>query len=214
MSSMDVASLPSTGTPTTSPLDRQVVLAWLAENVPKARIRHILRVETYAIELARQHQLDVARAAQAAFLHDLAKYFAPQRLLAMARAEGLPLDPVFIAEPRLLHADIGAVVARTEFKVRDPEVLAAIANHTLGQSHMSLLSCIVFLADSLEPGRGDHAELKQLRKVSMANLHEAVWLVCDRTMDQLLRKKKPIHPRMVMTRNWAMGIVKHTDGQA
>jgi predicted HD superfamily hydrolase involved in NAD metabolism len=206
---MDMASGSVTVPPTTT-LNRKEVLAWLEKNVPKARIRHILRVETYAIELARQHQLDVERTAQAAFLHDLAKYFKPQRLLAIARAEGFPLDAVYRAEPRLLHADVGAVIARTEFQVHDPEVLDAIANHTLGQSPMSLMSCAVFLADSLEPGRGDNAELKQLRKVSLANLYEAVWLVCDRTMEQLLRKKKLIHPRMVMTRNWAMGMVKHT----
>ena len=62
-------------------VDREAVLTWLESHVPKARIQHIVRVETYAAELARNHGLDAAQAAQAGLLHDLAKYFAPQRLL-------------------------------------------------------------------------------------------------------------------------------------
>jgi predicted HD superfamily hydrolase involved in NAD metabolism len=187
-------------------LNREAVLTWLETNVPKSRIRHILRVETYAIELAQQHHLDVDRTAQAALLHDLAKFFAPERLLAIAQTEGLPIDPVVATDPRLLHADVGAIIARDEFKIQDAEILAAIANHTLGQPQMNAISCAVFLADSLEPGRGDNAELKRLRKASAVNLYKAVWLTCDHTLEHLVHNQKLIHPRMITTRNWAMGL--------
>jgi HD superfamily phosphohydrolase YqeK len=56
-----------------------------------------------AIELATHYQLDPNIAAQAGLMHDLAKYFKPQRLLELARAEGLPIDEVDIAAPHLLH---------------------------------------------------------------------------------------------------------------
>jgi predicted HD superfamily hydrolase involved in NAD metabolism len=189
-------------------VDREAVLTWLESNVPKARIQHILRVETYAAELALLHGLDAAQAAQAGLLHDLAKYFSPDRLLAMAQAEQLPIDPVFETEPRLLHADVSAIVARDIFQVETPEILDAVRNHTLGQPQMHPMSCVVFLADSLEPGRGDRDELNQIRKISASNLHKGVWLTCDRTLNQLVQNRKLIHPRMVMTRNWAMQMVK------
>lgn len=189
-------------------VDREAVLTWLESNVPKARIQHILRVETYAAELASLHGLDPAQAAQAGLLHDLAKYFAPLRLLEMAQAEQLPIDAVLMAEPRLLHADVSAIVARDEFQVENPEILDAVRNHTLGQPHMHPMSCIVFLADSLEPGRGDRDDLNQIRKVSTSNLYRGVWMVCDRTLNQLVQNRKLIHPRMVMTRNWAMETAK------
>ena len=70
---------------------RAKILAWLTENVPPKRIQHILGVEQMAIELATHYQLDVDKAAQAGLMHDLAKYFKPQRLLELARAEG-PTD--------------------------------------------------------------------------------------------------------------------------
>ncbi len=191
------------------PFRRKKVLEWLGQNVPEKRIKHILRVEDLSKKLANHHKLDQERAAQAALMHDLAKYFKPRRLLEMARADGLTLDPVDEANPHLLHADVGAIVARDEFGIYDTEVLDAIRNHTLGRAGMGDLSCVVFLADSLEPGRGDAAELEELRKVSFANLHRAVWKTSEYTFKHLFSTPGLIHPRAVYTRNWAMQMALH-----
>lgn len=181
---------------------RDRVLAWLADNVPESRINHILRVEQMAVELARHHNLDEEKAASAGLMHDLAKYFKPPQLLEMARAEGLDIDPVSEATPHLLHADVSAIVARDTFGVEDEEILQAIANHTLGRPGMSGLSCIVFLADSLEPGRGNTPELEALRQLSRQNLVKAVWRSCDYSLKYLLETHLLIHPRTIATRNW------------
>lgn len=183
---------------------RDRVLAWLQENVSPSRIEHILGVEQMSLELARHYQLDTAKAAEAGLLHDLAKYFPPQKLLQIATTEGIELDPILTASPHLLHADVSAILARDEFGVTDSEILDAIANHTLGSPNMSPLSCVVFLADSLEPGRGDKPELNELRQASRENLYKAVWLTSDYSLKHLLKKRRLIHPRTVMTRNWAL----------
>lgn len=178
------------------------VLSWLQAKVPELRLQHILRVEAMAIELAQQHQLDAEKAAQAGLMHDLAKFFKPDRLLQMAQADGLALTPVDAADPHLLHADVGAIVARDEFGIHDVAVLNAIRNHTLGHPGMDGLSCIVFLADSLEPGRGDTPELAELRYLSRRNLLQAVWRTCDYSLKHLLSSRRLIHPRTIQTRNW------------
>jgi predicted HD superfamily hydrolase involved in NAD metabolism len=183
---------------------RAQILAWLNNNVPPKRIQHILGVERMAIELAEHYQLDAEVAARAGLMHDLAKYFKPQRLLELAQAEGLPIDEVDIAAPHLLHADVSAIVARQEFGVTDPEILHAIADHTLGRPGMGAMSCIVFLADTLEAGRGDTPELQSLRDLSYQNLHRAVWHTCDYSLQYLLSTRCLIHPRTIRTRNWAM----------
>ncbi|AFY95974.1 bis(5'-nucleosyl)-tetraphosphatase (symmetrical) YqeK [Chamaesiphon minutus] len=183
---------------------RAKILAWLNENVPPKRIQHILGVERMAIELATHYQLDADIAAQAGLMHDLAKYFKPQRLLELARAEGLPIDEVDIAAPHLLHADVSAIVARDEFGITNPEILQAIADHTLGRPGMGAMSCIVFLADTLEAGRGDTPELEALRQLSYQDLHRAVWHTCDYSLKYLLSTRCLIHPRTIRTRNWAM----------
>jgi len=184
--------------------DRDRILKWLEQQVPASRLHHILRVEQLAIALAEHHQLNVLQAAQAGLMHDLAKYFKPQRLIEMATAAGMVVDPVEAANPHLLHADVGAIVAEAEFGMEDPEVLAAIRNHTVGRPNMSPLSCIVFLADSLEPGRGNTPALNTLRQVSWDNLYQAVWLTCDYTLQYLLSSRCLVHPRAIQTRNWAM----------
>lgn len=201
-------SLPSSAAQKASQSDelpddsRADVLAWLSDHVPDSRLQHILRVEELAIALARHHRLDCEKAAKAGLMHDLAKFFKPARLLQMARAEGLELTAVDEADPHLLHAEVGAIVARDEFGVHDSEVLDAIRHHTLGCPGMSPLSCVVFLADSLEPDRGDTPELEDLRRISYQNLDQAVWLTCDYSLRYLLSTRRLIHPQTIQTRNW------------
>ncbi|HEY9750462.1 MAG TPA: bis(5'-nucleosyl)-tetraphosphatase (symmetrical) YqeK [Allocoleopsis sp.] len=203
---MDHRPVPDPTTSGTQPspdmAQRERVLSWLATNVPDSRLQHILRVEQTATELAQHHSLNVEKAAQAGLMHDLAKYFRPQRLLEIAQAEGLKIDPVEMAHPHLLHAPVSAIVARDEFGVEDEEVLQAICDHTLGRPGMGLLSCVVFLADSLEPGRGNTPELETLRQSSLQDLYQAVYLTCDYSLKYFLDTHRLIHPRTVLTRNW------------
>ena len=191
------------------PYRRKRVLEWLQDQVPEKRLQHILRVEAMATQLAQHHGLDTEKAAQSGLMHDLAKNFKAKQLLKMAEMEGLAIDDVFMANPHLLHADVGAIVARDEFGIYDPEVLAAIRNHTLGSPEMSPLSCVVYLADGLEPGRGSTSELEHLRQTSLENLHQAVWLTSDYTLKHLLTNSNLVHPRAVLTRNWAMQEALH-----
>jgi len=185
---------------------RDRVLVWLADHVSPHRIRHILGVEQIAGELAMCHNVNVAKAQMAGLMHDLAKFFKPQILLEMARAEGLKLDSVLETVPHLLHADVSAVVARNEFGVQDEDILQAIANHTLGQPGMDQLSCIVFIADAIEPSRGNGPELEEMRSLSQKNLHAAVWRTCDYSFKHLLETHCLIHPRTILTRNWALTV--------
>ncbi len=186
------------------PYQRQKVLTWLDQNVPDKRLHHILRVEEMAAQLAHHYHLDAEKAAQAGLMHDLAKCFKAKKLLQLAAAAGLEIDPVFAANPHLLHADVGAIVAQQEFGIQDDTVLDAIRHHTLGAAGMSPLSCVVFLADSLEPGRGDTPELETLRSACWEDLHQAVWLTSEYTLKHLFESQHLIHPRALMTRNWAM----------
>jgi predicted HD superfamily hydrolase involved in NAD metabolism len=163
---------------------RQQVLDWLTENVPDPRVEHNLRVEQRATELADQHSLDAAKAAQAGLMHDLAKCFPPAVLPEMVAQAGLELDAIYGINPHLLHADVGAVVAHQQFGASDPQALAAITNPTLGQSGIDELSGVVYLADSLEPGRGDSPELATLRQIRQQDLIQAVWQTSDYTLQQ------------------------------
>lgn len=183
---------------------REQVLTWLTDNVSAHRVQHIIGVEQMCIQLAYFHQVDEKKAAQAGLMHDLAKFFPPNRLLQMALDNGIEIDPICAVNPHLLHADVSAIVAREEFGINDEEVLTAIRNHTLGSSQMSDLSCIVFVADALEPSRGNTPELEAMRQVSQKNLHQSVQQTCDYSLRYLIDTHRTIHPRTILTRNWAL----------
>ncbi|MDJ0515638.1 MAG: bis(5'-nucleosyl)-tetraphosphatase (symmetrical) YqeK [Trichodesmium sp. MO_231.B1] len=183
---------------------KERVLKWLSVHVPTSRIRHILRVEKMSEELASYYGINQEKAKLAGLMHDLAKYFSPESLLQISKSEGLEIDSVLAVYPHLLHADVSAVVAKKEFGIEDEEILAAIANHTLGCPGMNQLSCVVFLADTLEPGRGKTPDLEDLRQLAPKNLYQAVWLTSDYTIKHLLGLHSLIHPRILLTRNWFM----------
>ncbi|MGB5712782.1 MAG: bis(5'-nucleosyl)-tetraphosphatase (symmetrical) YqeK, partial [Waterburya sp.] len=84
----------------------------------------------------------------------------------------------------------------------------AIGNHTLGAPQMSKLSCLVFIADVLEPNRGDNQKLAAMRTVATENLYKCVQQTSDYSLEYLLSKQKIIHPRTVLTRNWALAKIK------
>jgi predicted HD superfamily hydrolase involved in NAD metabolism len=143
-------------------------------------------------------------------MHDLAKYFPPETLLKMALHQGVAVEPVAQANPHLLHADVSAIVAQEKFGVEDKEILSAIANHTLGHPQMSDLSCVVYVADALEPNRGNSPELETMRKTVQENLYKGVQQTSDYSLRYLIEKRRPIHPRTIMTRNWALQRAKTT----
>jgi predicted HD superfamily hydrolase involved in NAD metabolism len=183
---------------------REQAIAWLQDNVSPQRLDHILGVEATAIALASVYELDAQAAATAGLLHDLAKFFSPQTLLAIAGEHHLPLDPVLAATPHLIHADVSAIVAQQEFNVTDPDILNAIRFHTLGSPEMDKLASVIFVADAIEPTRGADPGLEKVRQVASHNLEQAVRMTCDYTLDYLVKHRKVIHPRMILTRNWAL----------
>ncbi|MEA5510102.1 bis(5'-nucleosyl)-tetraphosphatase (symmetrical) YqeK [Crocosphaera sp. UHCC 0190] len=187
---------------------RERVITWLKDNVSDHRLQHILGVEQLCIELAHCHQVDPQKAAQAGLMHDLAKFFPRAKLLEMAKKEMAEIDPVCATNPHLLHADASAMVARDTFNIQDEEILNAIRNHTLGNPQMSDLSCIVFVADALEPNRGQTPELEAMRQVSWQNLYKSVQQTSEYSLKYLIQTHRTIHPRAILTRNWALHLSK------
>ncbi len=137
------------------------------------RYAHSVRVARCAELLAQRHGVDTRKARIAGMLHDLARLYAPARLLAECEARALPIAPFERAHPTLLHARLGAALARERFGIEDAEVLSAIEKHTTGAARMSPLDCAVYLADGLEPERA-YPERAQLWDLALRDLPAAM----------------------------------------
>ncbi len=137
------------------------------------RYGHSVRVARHAGTLARIHGVDVHKARVAGLLHDLARLFTPARLLSECEMRGIPIEPFERAHPMLLHARLGAAIARERFGIEDDEILSAMAKHTTAAGRMSPLDCVVYLADSLEPAR-TFPERRELWELARRDLRAAM----------------------------------------
>jgi predicted HD superfamily hydrolase involved in NAD metabolism len=117
------------------------------------RYTHIVGVARTAEALARAHGVDAGQARIAGLLHDLARLYPGERLLRECTERGLAIDAFEQANPIVLHARLGAELARDCFGIDDEAILSAIRKHTLAAATMSPLDEILYLADGLEPGR-------------------------------------------------------------
>lgn len=145
------------------------------------RYRHCVRVARSADILAQIHGADSAKARTAAMLHDLARLYSTTQLLEECKRRGVPVDEFERRNPIVLHAPLGAELAREQFGIDDAAVLSAISKHTLGAAEMSRLDCIVYLADALEPGR-DFENRSTIWELARSDLHAAMSATIDDAM--------------------------------
>lgn len=170
-------------------MNRGVAFAKLARSVRgdldhRKRYAHSLRVARLSAALARAHGEDPWRASIAGMLHDLARLYSRERLLEESSARHMPIDEFERKHPLVLHSRLGAELARERYDVNDEGVLAAIRLHTLAAPNMSTLDKIVYLADSLEPGR-DFDDRATFLRVAQHDLDEALRLVLRSALQHL-----------------------------
>lgn len=121
-------------------------------------------VARLADRLAAHYGEDARKARTAGMLHDLARLYSAQRLLDECERREMPVDAFERAHPIVLHARLGAELARERFGIDDEAVLSPIRKHTVAAADMSRLDELVYLADGLEPGRNfpERAALERL----------------------------------------------------
>ena len=161
-----------------------VAKAVRAELGQEQRYAHVVRVARMAGRLAARHGEDAAKARLAGIVHDVARLHSARRLVAECERRGLAIDEFERANPIVLHARLGAELARERFGIEDPDVLAAIRFHTLGSPDMPRLAEIVYVADSIEPGRNFPARAA-LEELAFRNLDAATIGVIEASIDYL-----------------------------
>ena len=164
----------------------------------EGRFRHSLGVARMAERLAARHNASTGSARLAGLLHDVARTWSSDELLGYAAAHDIPVGVEAQAAPVLLHAAIGADIARNEYHVEDPAVLGAIAHHTVAAPGMSDLEKIVYLADTFEPSRV-YPGRSALEAAAFRSLDEGMLLGLKASMDHLAsRNLKPLKETMAL----------------
>lgn len=164
------------------------------------RFRHSLGVSQSAAELAGRFGEDIERAKLTGLLHDCARNLSNNNLLQMAKSFAIVVDDVEHCQPMLLHAPVGACLAKVEYGVSDPQMLTAIALHTTGGRNMTKLDKIIYIADCIEPSR-DFPGIEKLRKLAFKNLDEAMLVAFDQSLHYVIERNLLIHPATIDGRN-------------
>ncbi|MCL1804602.1 MAG: bis(5'-nucleosyl)-tetraphosphatase (symmetrical) YqeK [Clostridiales bacterium] len=164
-------------------------MEWMLK--PK-RFIHSLAVADESVAMGRRFGGDLARLALAGLVHDGAKGYGDEELLALGEAEGLFADPAQRENLSLLHGPAAAWLAKREWGIDDPAILEAVALHTTGEAGMSLEAGIVFMADLIEPGR-EYAGVDVLRRLCREDLQAAMIEAIEQTFVYLKRVGLPLH---------------------
>ena len=174
-------------------LDEGKIIEYLKENLKPPRFTHSLGVMNMAIKLAELHSVDINNAKFAGLLHDVAKNMENSELIDYCNNNNIELDEIKLASPGMLHAEVGADIARKKFGAND-EIVQAIQYHTLASDNMTDLDKIIYIADLIEEGRVLPG-LEPIREMAYKDLDKALVLSLEYCIDNVLERGKTIHPQ-------------------
>jgi predicted HD superfamily hydrolase involved in NAD metabolism len=182
-------------------MEHHQILEILRSRVSEGRLRHCLGVETVALQLAERFGAPLELVPAAALFHDVCREEPPDLLLKLASKFGIVIDDIERDEPLLLHGAVGAALIREEFGLTEPDLLEAVTFHITGAPRLSPLARLIFVADSIEPGR-NYPRVEQLRDEARTITPDHILLhIYNQTIVYLLKAGYLIHPRTVAGRN-------------
>lgn len=159
-----------------------------------SRYMHTLGVEAMAIELGEKHKISTERLAIAALMHDYAKCMSAETKKKLCRKYDIAISPLEEKNLDLLHAKLGSYIAQDRYDIQDFEILDAIYYHTTGKPAMTDFAKIIYIADAIEPGRGNMEYLETARKMAVESLDKTMHYLLKESLDFLKFKNKPVDP--------------------
>ena len=171
----------------------------LKKYVDESRYVHTLGVMYTAAALAMRYDADLEKAQVAGLLHDCAKCIPNDEKLRLCEENDILISSVERENPFLLHAKLGALLAKTEYDVTDPLILHAIKVHTTGEPDMNILDMIIYIADYIEPNRNKAANLDRVRELAFHDLDVCMAEILHDTLVYLKKRGGNIDPTTQMT---------------
>ena len=149
----------------------------LSKYIDSNRFYHTQGVRYMSAALAMAHGADIEKAEVAGLLHDCAKCLSDSKKIKICDKNNIEISKVERSNAFLLHAKVGAYIAREKYGIKDVEILDAIRYHTTGRAEMRMLEQIVFIADYIEPRRNKSKHLPEIRLAAFSDLDECCYLI-------------------------------------
>mgnify|MGYP002604992167 CR=1 FL=1 len=166
----------------------------LKREMDDSRYEHTLGVMYTSAALAMRYEYDMERAMLAGLMHDCAKCIPSAQKIELCRKYNLNISEAEQKNSGLLHAKLGAYLAKEIYRIENTEILDAISCHTTGRPHMTLLDKIIYIADYIEPGRCEAPDLQEIRRLAFADIDECLYTILCASLEYLKSKSEVIDP--------------------
>lgn len=157
----------------------------LKKEMDDSRFEHTMGVMYTCGALAMRYGYDLEKAMLAGLMHDCAKCMPNAKKLKMAEKHHLEITDLERKNPFMLHAKLGALLAKKRYDIEDTEILDAIRWHTTGRPEMTLLDKIVYIADYIEPKRDKAPHLPEIRRMAFLDLDQTLVKILEDTLGYL-----------------------------
>lgn len=164
----------------------------LKKELDTERYEHTIGVMYTACALAMCHGADMEQAMLAGLLHDCAKCIPSSRKIKLCQKYHLEVTEVERKNPSLLHAKLGAFLAKKNYHIADKNILNAIRSHTTGKPAMTLLEKIIYIADYMEPGRAELPNMEEVRKLAFQDIDKCLCRILEDSLTYLKSRNLPI----------------------
>lgn len=166
------------------------------------RYEHTEGVMYTAAALAMAHNYDMENALVAGLLHDCAKCIPDAKKIKLCEKYKVEVTDIEKANPFLLHAKAGAIIAKEKYDIQDEEILDAIRCHTTGKPGMSLLDKIIYIADYIEPNRTKATNLDDVRRLAYQDIDICLYKILSDTLAYLRSSSKTMDSMTLQTYNY------------
>ncbi len=174
----------------------------IMKTLDKDRYNHTLGVMYTAASMAMRYGVDLNKAMIAGLLHDCAKCIPNQEKLKLCEKYQIPVSEVELANPGLLHAKLGAYLAKKKYGIKDEDVLKAIESHTTGRPGMSMLEKIIYISDYMEPGRAYLPHMNEVRRLAFEDIDQCLFHILEGSLKYLKSRDKAVDPMTENTYNY------------
>ena len=164
----------------------------LKNNLSDFRYEHCLLVADEAKKLAHHYHIDENNAYIAGLVHDIAKEFDDKENAYWIEKYHLSSDLYKPEFKKIIHANIGVVVAKELYSL-DDDICNAVCYHTIGNVPMSLLDKIVFISDKIAR-KNRSPIIEQTASLAYQDIVKAMLFFIENEKSYLESRGESMHP--------------------
>lgn len=181
----------------------QEIQEYVEKHLSEKRYYHSKCVMERCAEIAEKFGVDVETAKKVGIAHDVAKELPEDEKLEYCKKNNIEVDEIEKINPTLLHAKIGADMAKKYFGFND-SMSRAIRAHTTGLPNMDMLAKVLFISDRTSKER-NLPDIDYINELLEKGIDEAMLYILDEKIKLQIKKKNIMHIDTIITRNYLLG---------